>query len=71
MVAPSGTGELISVNVGGTLFRTTRTTLAGRDSMLAAMFGGTMAPSTVVDEAGHPLVSLGVGMGQLLKEGRP
>ncbi len=45
-------GEIINLNVGGSLFSTTRTTLcAFPDSMLGAMFGGNMP--TAKDENGR------------------
>ncbi|PRW20592.1 BTB POZ domain-containing adapter for CUL3-mediated degradation 3 [Chlorella sorokiniana] len=49
--------ELITLNVGGTLFRTTHATLTKHpDSMLAAMFRGDMQASALRDEQGHPFL---------------
>ncbi|PRW20478.1 BTB POZ domain-containing KCTD21 [Chlorella sorokiniana] len=48
---------LVTLNVGGKLFRTTRATLAKHpDSMLAAMFRGDMLASALRDEQGHPFL---------------
>ena len=46
-------GELVHLNVGGLTAVTTRTTLCARGGMLAAIFGGDMAPSHLQDEAGR------------------
>ncbi|KAL4430851.1 hypothetical protein ABPG75_006107 [Micractinium tetrahymenae] len=48
--------EVLTVNVGGTLFTTTRTTLKMRPGMLANMFGGGMGPG-LTDEEGHPFIN--------------
>ncbi|PRW39265.1 acetolactate synthase [Chlorella sorokiniana] len=49
--------ELVVLNVGGTLFTTTRTTLTTHgESMLAAMFRGDMADSKLTDAAGNPFI---------------
>jgi hypothetical protein len=49
--------EIVTLNVGGKLFRTTRATLTKHpDSMLAAMFRGDMQASGLRDEQGHPFL---------------
>ena len=53
-VAPAGAGEVITVNVGGTLFTTRRHTFtAARGSLLSAMFSGRWEESLSRDAAGH------------------